>query len=314
MHKHTDTNLITSEKLTEGTKEHRKIVCDTIFEEHDKEVLKETLEKYSNKVLPSDKPYQTLQLHWINWCNYIRNDFSWKAIWATGPDLFRFAIQSTFNTMSCPKNKVRWKESSDSSCQLCSHTPGTIPHILSNCSFSLANGRYTFRHDSVVKVQVEAILYQIGMKKTQKPPPKVIVFVKQGEMPKKKNKKPISGVLDSANDWILLCDLGDLPTATVPPCLALTSERPDIVLYSPSTRQVILIENTSGCEENFENAHSLKLIRYDILVSSIIANGWTVNFFCVEVGARGYCSTSMSTCLSKLGFPTKYKRETLKKL
>ena len=36
--------------------------------------------------------------------------------------------------------------------------------------------------------------------------------------------------------------------------------------------------------------------------------------FCVEVGARGYCSESVSSCLAKLGFQPKFKRETLKSL
>ena len=30
-----------------GTKEHRKLVCDTIFEEHDKQLLEDTIQKYS---------------------------------------------------------------------------------------------------------------------------------------------------------------------------------------------------------------------------------------------------------------------------
>ena len=32
-------------------------------------------------------------------------------------------------------------------------------------------------------------------------------------------------------------------------------------------------------------------------------NGWCVDLFAVEVGARGYCSISLTICLKRLGFP-----------
>ena len=294
------------------TKEHRKIVCDTVFEEHDKRLLLDTYDRY-NKASPEGQPHQSLQLHWMSWCDYIRNDFSWKAIWAMGPDLLRFAIQSTFNTMSCPKNQVCWKESPDASCQLCSRSPHTIPHILSNCPFSLDTGRYTFRHDCVVKILVKAISDQLHKKNMEKPTPKEIKFVRKGELKPKATKKPILGILDKAKDWILHCDLGG-NQSTVPPCLAITTERPGIALYPPSIRHAIFIEKTSGCEENFQYNHTRKKIGYDILVNMTENNGWTTFLFCVEVGARGYCSESVSSCLAKLGFQPKFKRETLKSL
>ena len=85
-----------------NTKEHRNIVCDTLFEVHDKQVLEDTVQKYSETASKKDslvfQKFNTLQLHWIYLCDYIRNDLSWKAIWAMGPDLMRFAIQATFNT------------------------------------------------------------------------------------------------------------------------------------------------------------------------------------------------------------------------
>ena len=78
-----------------GTKEHCKIVCDTIIEEHDKEVLNE-------KINQSAEGFRSLQLSWTQWCDYIKNDFSWKTIWATPPKLLRFAIGSTYNTLPSP--------------------------------------------------------------------------------------------------------------------------------------------------------------------------------------------------------------------
>ena len=51
-----------------GTKEHRKAVCDTLFEEHDKQLLDDTIQKYANATAAKGSPHNnklvTLQLHW----------------------------------------------------------------------------------------------------------------------------------------------------------------------------------------------------------------------------------------------------------
>ena len=136
-----------------GTKDHRKLVSDTVFEEHDKRRLQEETEE----------KLKVLQFNWKSWNDYIRKDLSWKCIWATPPDLLRFIIGSTFNTLPSPNNRVRWRISDEDKCFLCGIGPCTVSHILSGCAFSLAraSGRYSFRHDSVVKGLVEELIDQI---------------------------------------------------------------------------------------------------------------------------------------------------------
>ena len=181
---------------------------------------------------------------------------------------------------------IRWKESSDPSCELCSYSPCKIPHILSGCPFSLKSGRYTFRHDSVVEALVKVLNEEILKKKTEKVKvSKAIKFVKAGVKPLSKRKKEFTGILDEAKDWVLQRDLGGI-TPTDPPSVAITSFRPDIFLYSASLQHAITIENSSGCEENFPTMHEYKETKYDPLDSSITSNGWKRSMFCIEVGAR----------------------------
>ena len=71
-------------------------------------------------------------------------------LWATPPNLVRFCVGATFNTLPSLTNLVRWNLSNDASCKLCGSKVCTIPHILSGCDFARNNGRYTFRHDSVL--------------------------------------------------------------------------------------------------------------------------------------------------------------------
>ena len=96
--------------------------------------------------------------------------------------------------------------------------------------------------------------------------------------------------------------------------LALTELQPDIVLFSKSTKRAILLELTCPCKENMESWHSQKLIKYTPLAKVIEDNGWAVDLFAIEVGARGYSSTSLSICFKRLGFNNKTVQKTTKSL
>ena len=63
-----------------------------------------------------------------------------------------------------------------------------------------------------------------------------------------------------------------------------------------------------------ESWHSTKINKYLALKSIIESNGWCVELFAVEVGARGYCSKSVLCCFEKLGFSNTLIRNTIKKL
>ena len=43
--------------------------------------------------------------------------------------------------------------------------------------------------------------------------------------------------------------------------------------------------------------HSNKFQKYLVLIEQIKYSGWVVDFFAVEIGARGYCSTSLLTAV-----------------
>ena len=178
----------------------------------------------------------------------MKNDLSWKCIWAFGPQLLRFCVQSCFNTLPSPNNCVRWNFSDDKSCVLCNGPLCTLPHILSGCKFSKNNGRWTFRHDRVLKVLLDGLEELLKENRGRKPKSSFTKFVKSGERASGRGRKAF-GLLERAKDWVLLADIGACKLI-FPPEIFSTSERPDIVLYSCKTKTVKPIENTSGCEEN----------------------------------------------------------------
>ena len=294
------TSQITTIPETKQCHDYRKLISDT-----------------SKEINEDDYMCKALQLQvqgqWTRWENYIKNDLSWNSILAMPPNLLSFCLASTYDVLPSPSNLKRWRISTESSCFLCGKDVCTTAHVLGACKTSLSQGRFTFRHDSVLK-NLSEILSSFVKDLPLTSPKKLntISFVKAGKsVPKKSRSKP-SGILHLSNDWIIMTDLNDY--YVFPGHIAPSALRPDIVLYSNSLKHVILLELTCPCEENMESWHSTKLTKYSCLVNTIKSNGWCVDLFAIEVGARGYCSRSVTTCLKRLGFCNKLAFSTAKKL
>ena len=103
-------------------------------------------------------------------------------------------------------------------------------------------------------------------------------------------------------------------TLVIPSAIAISQLRPDILLYSTSTKIVIILKLTCPCEENVESWHASKFGKYDPLCSAIKTNGWSMHFFAVEVGAQGYCASTIRSYLMRLGLTRELVISSLKTL
>ena len=131
------------------------------------------------------------------------------------------------------------------------------------------------------------------------PKPKhLIKFVRKGSRAPRK-KSPHVGILYHVLNWKLLTDLHDQYSS--PPHIIFTQMHPGMVIFSNSTKKVILIKLTCPCKENMEKWHDEKLSKYLPLKTSIESNGWSVHLFAVEVGARGFCARSVMCCFMPWG-------------
>ena len=95
-------------------------------------------------------------------------------------------------------------------------------------------------------------------KRTVTKGPKFVNFVKEGELTSRKITDV--GLLSSAGDWQMIADIRgrmQFPTA-----IASTSLRPDIVIWSQNTRQVVMLELTVPWEERIEEANERKRTKY----------------------------------------------------
>ena len=67
----------------------------------------------------------------------------------------------------------------------------------------------------------------------------------------------------------------------------------------------MIIKLSCPVEDNYEGSHQYNINRYKALVRLIRENGWRVDYFPVEVGARGYCAVNVRALFSALGLSGK---------
>ena len=137
-------------------------------------------------------------------------------------------------------------------CSFCGNIQ-TLAHILSNCTVALDQGRFTWRHDSVLK--------------------SIVSFVSA-------NLRP---------GFSLFSDLAGFQSPTggvIPPHVLVTPLHPDVFLVNEESREVVLFELTCPWERNIDRSHEFKENKYAPIVADMSRN-FRVYSFSVEVAARG---------------------------
>ena len=141
-------------------------------------------------------------------------------------------------------------------------------HLLSGCKEQL--DRYSFRHDSVLLHLTSVI--------------------------KRKCKENVEVFADLPGHQI--------NGGTVPPSLALTEQRPDIVIVDKSNGQqkITIVELTVGwdSESSFRAANERKLERYSRLAEDLREAGFTTTVMPLELGCRGVLDRSNAANLEVL--------------
>ena len=96
-----------------------------------------------------------------------------------------------------------------------------------------------------------------------------------------------------------------------PETVCVSSQRPDIVIYSLQLRKVILIELMCLAEgKNIKEKCSEKISCHEGLVKDCISAGWKVYLFTIEVGACGYVAKKTDINRTAVSSRGEYQRET----
>ena len=241
---------------------------------------------------------------WMNWTNVMSRKISWDDMWKSAPYALKFLICSVYDLLPTPSNLHLWGKREEADCPLCGRR-GNLEHILSSCKTALSQGRYRWRHDQVLRelaTGIEEAKQEIKVTGTAK----FIRFVKESSLSSSKRDNS-HGLLPSAGDWRIEVDVGK--QLRFPKEIVITRLRPDMVIWSPTTKQVILIELTVPWEERTQEAYERKRLKYQDLMLQCAEAGWRLWCFPVEVGTRGFPGNSLWRMMEMLGLNGKMKKK-----
>ena len=114
------------------------------------------------------------------------------------------------------------------------------------------------------------------------------------------------------DDWEVSADLPEWDSHPI--IIKETRLRPDIVIHSASTQQLIMVELTIPYENRMEEAHIYKREKYLNLTKELRDAGYKAVVMPVEVGARGFIGSSAYDLLTKLSICGKKRTKALKLL
>ena len=168
---------------------------------------------------------------------------------------FKFAINAGLNTLPSLDNLKRWGKRVSDRCPFCGNTQ-TLLHILSNCQIALEQGRYTWRHNSVLS--------------------NIIRLIRPKLAPDAKLFSDLPGFLAPGG-------------GSIPPHILVTNQKPDIVIINESLGEIIIFELTCPWDGNIARSHTFKEEKYAPLVADL-SQRFTCHHFSIEISVRGQIS------------------------
>ena len=165
-----------------------------------------------------------------------QSDLNWRSIIYDLPKgVLSFAVRSSIDFLPTLSNLKTWGKRSNARCPLCKNKE-TLHHILNNCSEALKQGRYTWRHDSILNYIVQCLIF-----------------------------------LSKNDDVKVFADIKGMTSSgcTIPPNILPTSQCPDIFLYNESAQKALIAKLTVPFEQNINKSHDRKQNKYAGLLSDL---------------------------------------------
>ena len=185
-----------------------------------------------------------------------KNCITWKSyLWDIPQGVLKFAINAGINTLPTFDNLKRWGKRVNDRCPFCGNTQ-TLLHVLSGCSIALDQGRFTWRHNSVLASIIAIIQPRLKAG-----------FSLYSDLPG--YQAPHGG--------------------TIPPHIHVTAFRPDLFIFDELARVLIIFELTCPWDGNIETSHTFKEDKYSPLLADLSGN-FNAFLFSIEVSVRGQVS------------------------
>ena len=181
------------------------------------------------------------------------NCITWKSyLWDVPRGVLKFAMNAGLNTLPTLDNLKRWGKRVSDRCPFCGNTQ-TLLHVLSGCQVALDQGRFTWRHNSVLS--------------------NILSLVRPVLAPGMRLYSDLPGFLAPGG-------------GSVPAHIIATTLRPDIFIIDEITSEIVLLELTCPWENNVARSHTYKEDKYAPLIADLSSRFRTFQFS-VEIGVRG---------------------------
>ena len=198
-----------------------------------------------------------IQGDYIRIVKAMETDLDWKSsIYNLPKGLLKFILNAVLNTLPTNHNLSLWGKRQSSKCKHCNSTE-YLSHVLSGCKVMLDQGRYTWRHDSV------------------------LTYIKQFLTSIVPQNSEITSDLNGTHH-------------TIPADILPSSDRPDLTIVNRVKKTIHIFELTVPFEHNIDRQHSYKTNKYASLITDLNSIGYTPIFCAFEVGCRGKISKENS--------------------
>jgi hypothetical protein len=215
-------------------------------------VTQETIQYWNTKVRKL-----TFQGDFVKLLIEEKQNATWQSVIHNVPKgVLSFALKTSSNGLNTPDNLKRWGIRKTNRCDLCGNF-SNLEHILNWCPVALQEGRFKWRHDSVLNHFTKA------------------------------------AIASNTNNLSIYADLPGIMHngGTIPADIVPTSLRPDIVIVNRKEKSIELMELTCSFEKNIDSANFRKQTNYLDLKTDIEEAGWNVNLIPFDVGSRGQITT-----------------------
>ena len=191
-----------------------------------------------------------------------KNDATWKSyIYNLPRGTMKWILNSSIDTLPTKVNLKQWGKVNNDKC-FCGQRQ-TLNHILNCCVVSLNQGRYTYRHDSILNYIQQCL-----------------------DITKYTCYTDIAGHQAPGG-------------GTIPPDVLVTTLKPDLVIIDKKQKSIHIFELTVPGEMRIITAHKLKLEKYQHFQTDI--NTLKVSVHPFEIGSHtGYISRENKETLSSL--------------
>ena len=188
---------------------------------------------------------QRKQVARTKWENAKNRAVTWRDLKHMEPKELSFRRKAVSNVLPTPVNLHAWGLTTSDRYRAWGKT-ASLKHILTGCEYALRS--YTWRYNEFLEIfsEVSKTCCETANKALNIINNRAIQFVKEGHISKTAHenmRKP--SMLEGCTDWHVATDLKD--NFIFPTEIALTTKRPDIVIWSVKAKQFSLLGVSSWC-------------------------------------------------------------------